>query len=282
MELKSVFLAIGLLALPSFAGMAGTASAAEAPVSTLQPGSLRVCVFAWPPFASKQQDGTWSGWDVEYMAAFAASAGLSMELVELPEFKGIWNAPGSDRCDVAATGISYLRSREAETGPAGHWSAYYFGVSRAYLVRTADAGKLSGVQDLGGKTVIVTDQSTAHHDLVNRMTAAGLKDVKITFTNDEVLAAKTVRDTTDPNGPFAYGAGIASVRDLAATLGGLSVAWEHCNMLEDGSERTEPFSFVVRSASTGLPELLDAFIASGRFAYAGGKGSDISCSGGAP
>ena len=87
-------------------------------------------------------------------------------------------------------------------------------------------------------------------------------------TDSEVAAARLVQKGC----AFAYGGGYGSVVELAK-LGGLKEAWPHCNMVKtagkNGQEElkpfAEPFSFVVRTASTDLPAALNAFIQSHQY-----------------
>jgi ABC-type amino acid transport substrate-binding protein len=231
-----------------------------AAIQTLQPGILQVCLYpGFAPFASKDGD-RWVGADVDYLQAFATQQKLTFQPVEIAEFSGIWNLPGKGTCDLAATGISDLKERRDQTGEAGLWSDHYYRVVRSFAVATG--ATLNGVEDLRDKTVIVTGDSTADHDLRNRLERAGLTNsVTIETTTDEAAAAIQVRDGGGV--PFAYGGGLGSIQDLVQRLGGLAVAWQHCNMLDDGSEVDEPFSFVVRAQSTGLADALNRYIAGG-------------------
>ncbi len=247
-------------AAPATAGHATKAAV----IHTLHPGVLQVCLYAgFKPFAWKE--GTvWKGWDVDYLAAFAKANGLAFQPVEAPEFDGIWLRPGKNECDVAGTGISDTEARRKATGTLAQWSAAYYKVVRAFLVRTADRDKLKDVGDLRGKTVIVTLGSTADYDLRNRLQQAGITDVKIEGTNDEGAAAAKVR-----KGPqFAYGGGYGSVMDLAKD--GLTGVWPHCNLVEVGKGQfklyAEPFAFVARTASTGALAALNAYIPQHKYA----------------
>lgn len=243
-----------------FAGSSLVAAQAgfAAAITTIQSGTLQVCLYpGFKPFAWKEGN-TWKGWDVDYLTAFAKANGLAFKPVEEAAFSDIWLRPGRNECDIAATGISDTQDRRKATGTAGQWSATYYTVVRAFLVRTADKDKLKDVADLRGKTVIVTLDSTADSDLRNRMQQAKITDVKIEGTNDEGEAAAKVR-----KGPqFAYGGGYGSVMDLAKD--GLTVVWPHCNMTEVGKGEfkpyAEPFSFVARAKSTGLLTALNAYI----------------------
>lgn len=261
--------------------LASAPAQADGAITTLEPGTLQVCLYAgFAPFASKDDQGNWVGWDVDFLDGFAAANGfpaangLHFKPVEQALFNDIWLRPGQNECDIAATGISDLAARHA----AGNdWSNHYYRVSRSYLVRTADKDKLKGVCDLRGKTVIVTGGSTADHDLRNRVKHAGIADqVTILATDDEGKAAKVIHDGC----LFAYGGGLGSVQDQARRLGGLEVVWTHCNTVENGTQITpvdEPFSFVVRAASSGVLAALDQYIAQPTVPYEGQPAPDLHC-----
>jgi ABC-type amino acid transport substrate-binding protein len=121
----------GSLLVTTRAGFAAT-------ITTITPGTLQVCLYAgFKPFAWK--DGNvWKGWDVDYLTAFAKANHLAFKVVEEPAFNDIWLRPGKNECDIAGTGISDTQDRRKATGSAGQWSATYYTVVRAFLVRTAD------------------------------------------------------------------------------------------------------------------------------------------------
>lgn len=245
---------------------------AAAPLKTLVPGTLSVCLFAtFPPFAAKSETGGWEGWDVDYLKAFAATQGLGFRPVEVADFDGLWTRPGADACDIAASGIADLEVRRQATGPAGVWSEHYYFVLRAFGVRQADAGRLASGADLKGRTVMVVAGSTAEVDARSRVARGHVPDVTIVGTSDDVENARKVRDATGDDGPFAFGSGLGTVQYLARKMG-LVPVWPHCLMTPDGRERGEPFSFVVRAKSQGIARALNAFIA--KTPYGGGRGSD--------
>lgn len=230
--------------------LATARAAVAAPIRTLEAGTLKVCLYAgFAPFASKDKDGHWQGWDVDYLKAFAAENHLHFTVVE-KDFDGIWLQPGKDQCDIAGTGISDTQARRTATGKAGDWSNTYYHVLRAFLVRTADFTRLAKIDDLRGKKAIVTAGSTANTDLCYRMQGSnihpckkadgdhpchfpGLENFKETtrqqdpscvfieypWKKDEKCAASDVaagRDRDQDKGPpFAYGGGYGSVQALA-------------------------------------------------------------------
>lgn len=249
------------------------ASAASAdPVRTLAPGVLKVCLFpTFPPFSGQEADGRWTGWDVTFLTGFAAQLGLAFEPVGVPRYAGFWTKPGEDRCDIAAGGVADLPYRRAETGDKGIWSKTYTQVVRAFGVRAEDAGKLSSIADLAGRTVMVVEGSTAEIDLKNRAARAGVA-LTVIATSDDADNARRVRAGAGPDAPFAYGSGYGSVVFFNDRLGEMALAWPHCLMLADGTLAPERFAFIVRAASTGLAAALDRFIADPAHPYPGGAG----------
>lgn len=244
------------------------AGPAWAAPKTLQPGKLVVCLFPnFQPFVGKDAKGVWSGWDYDYLSAFAKQQGLQLEVYESKDFDGIWNLPGADKCDIAGSGISDLLARRNATGTKGVWSNTYYYVLRSFAVKKGD--KLNGLADLAGKRVIVTENSTADLDLSNRIDCnGGEPKVEIVRTNDETAAVKEV----SAGKAFAYGGGLGSIETLVAGTN-LEVAFTHRFMTSrrDGcAEVSEPFSFVVRAASTGLIEAFNAFVCAGA-GYPGNK-----------
>jgi polar amino acid transport system substrate-binding protein len=265
-----------MVSLPVLVLLSACSSGGEsaASVQTIEPGSLKVCLYpGFAPFAS-QQDGNWVGWDVEYLQSFADDLGLTMQPVKAPEFNDIWMRPGDGECDVAGTGITMLASRIGQTGPDTGWSTKYYNVARSFAVRNGTP--LEGIEDLAGKTVIVTKNSTADIDLTSRLTKAGIVDTKIEYTNNEADAAKRVAEA-GPDGPYAYGGGAGSIEALQKEIPGIQTKWIHCLMLPDGTISSEPFGFAVRAESTGVLEALNAFIEDSQNRYPGGPGSGVDC-----
>lgn len=268
----ALLLVLGLGSAPASA----LATAPSTRLSTLEPGKLKVCLYpGFQPFVGKV-DGQWTGWDVTYLKEFAQEQELELVPVEIDTFADIWTLPGQNECDVAGSGISDLPSRRDQTGSLGDWSDHYYDVYRAYLVRAEDEDELQSVHDLVGQTVIVTGDSTADYDLVNRLSCAHIDPSTLTIertTNEENAAAKVLSGEA-----FAYGGGLGSIQHLVETLSpqGLAVAWVHCNQQRNCAKATsEPFSFVVRHASTGVLDALNAFI--GRTRYPGKPGTGPTC-----
>jgi hypothetical protein len=287
---------------------AAARAAGEASFKTLEPGTLRVCLYAgFAPFASKDRQGRWQGWDVDYLAAFAQANALKLDVLE-SKFDGIWLAPGENVCDIAGTGISDTEDRRAAAGTTAVWSNTYYHVVRTFLVRTEQFARLARIDDLRGKRVLVTKGSTANSDICYRMAADNLHpcekpdgdqpchfkglDLKVTprasdrlcvdieypRDNEERNAAADVANSSDYS-TFAYGGGYGSVQGLVCEWGktqSLATVWPHCNMASDRKHAyAEPFSFVVRAADSALAHTLNCYINS--HPYAGTPIPDLGC-----
>ena len=264
-----------LLPVSACGGGGGSSnSSVTSGVTTLEAGVLKVCLYpGFSPFAIKGDDG-WSGWDPDYLAAFAKEQGLRFEPVEVATFNDIWMRPGNDECDVAGTGITVTEARTQQTGSAIDWTDNYYSVARSLAVRKGT--KITSVEDLAGQTVVTTKGATADIDLLARIAAAGLTDVTVEYVNDEAVGTRRVADG-GPGGPIGFAAGVGSIDTLAASIPGIEATWIHCMMLSDGTVTSEPFAFTVRSGSTGVADALNTFIAAPTSAYGGGPGSGLDC-----
>lgn len=253
-------------------------SAAGAQVNISEPNALRVCLYpGFAPFAEKNPDGVWNGWDVRYLQSFAATINKTFIPVEIASFTDIWMGPVRGLCDVAATGISDLPERRIQTGSRAVWTTHYYQVVRAFLVKESDQGLLKNQDSMRGKTVIVTENSTAHLDLVNRLGPEQINGVKIEFTTNEQAAALRVKNGVGQDTVFAYGGGLGSLQYLATKLGALAVVWPHCYMTSKLNEQAEPFSFVVSAEAPDLLEKLNTFIRLKNTPYPGGTGPELKC-----
>lgn len=237
------------------------ASAAQAAVTTLTPGALTVCTYpGFAPFDQVGADGRWQGWDATFITGFATQEGLAVKVVPVQQFNGIWQLPGRDRCDVAAAGIGNEPQRRAQS-PGTTWSSTYYTVIRAFAVRKGST--LTGPKDLAGKTVIVTKGSTADQDLVQQVKQHHVPHVTIRYTDNEGAAVALVARGK----VFAYGGGLGSVQYQARRFRNIKVVWPHRMLMPNGTLGREVFSFPVRTASTGVVQALNAYIAANKPRY---------------
>ena len=252
-----------------------TKSTSGASLKTLEPGVVSVCLYpGFAPFAIKGEDGTWSGWDVEFLEGFAKQQGLTLKPVEFSTFDNIWMRPGNDECDLAGTGITKTADRSAATGTGATWSSTYYSVARGFAV--LDGVQVQGIGDLAGHVVLATKGSTADLDLQARIKNAGITNVTLQYVDAGVDAAKQLV-AGGSDAPIGFAEGVGSVETLVQQFPKLELAWQHCMMLPDGSISSEPFGFPVRAKSTGVAAALDSYIGRPTAAYPGGPGTGRDC-----
>ena len=237
-----------------------------AAVTTLHAGRLTVCTYGgFAPVCFKDAAGDLVGLDVSFLARFAESEGLALDMIDRT-FDGIWALPDMNVCDIAAAGITRLDSRYV--GEGASWSDAYFQVNRSLLVRTAEQLVFDDHASLVGKKIVVTRGSTADIDAQTRYPDCTLQYVDEVAMGQHDPQEYVVKTLLADREVDAFGEGDVSNQYLRDTYGkdvegGLVLADIHPI---DGPDET--FSFVARNASTGLLERLNAFIAANKGSYA--------------
>jgi len=227
---------------------------------------LTVCIYGgFAPFCYTNPAGQIIGLDIAFLTRFAESLGLAMVTIERP-FDGLWTLPGANLCDVAGAGIMQRDDRPVE--PGGSWSDPYFEVQRSLLVRAADTAAFDDYETLSGKRIVVTRGSTADIDAKTRYPRCTIQFVDEVAAGQPDPQAFVVTPLLANHEIDAFGEGEVSSQYLRDTYGqdvagGLALA--DCHPLDD---QTETFNFVVRDASTGLLDRLNAFIAEHGESYA--------------
>jgi len=268
-----IVLAFAFFVLSSCGGKSADSSAEG--LQTLNPGELSVCLYpGFAPFAIENQDGTWGGWDPDYLSNFAKQQGLKLKPVEISSFDNIWMRPGNDECDIAATGITKTADRVTQVGSASTWTSVYYSVARGLAVK--EGVTVNSIQDLAGHVVMSTKGSTADIDLASRIKNSGISNITVVYADGQDDAAKAVLGES-ATGPIGFAEGVGSVQQIVKENPGLTLAWQHCLMLPDGTISSEPFSFPVRAKSTGLANAMSSFIEKSSNAYPGGPGSGRDC-----
>lgn len=215
----------------------------------LTPATLTVAAYdAFAPI-SWSNNGEPAGRDIDFLRRFAAQQGLALRVRFFP-FDKLWERPGRDSCDLAAAGIAPL----AERISAGVvWSAPYFVVQRALLIRAADAPTLRTIEDFAGRMIAVTRGSTAEQDTRARRPDSA----QIVFYADQQQALMDLSEGRID----AYATGDASCDYLVGRYRGrFAVADRHPFVFP------ETFAFAVRVASDILAPL-NSFIAAERESY---------------
>jgi ABC-type amino acid transport substrate-binding protein len=238
------------------------------PVTTLFPDRLTVCTYGgFAPVCYKNADGQLVGFDVSFLTRFAESLGLPIVTIE-KSFNGIWTWPGKDECDVAGAGVMRQDEKKRPIGPHASWSDPYFQVNRSLLIRTQDAAAFADYKRLKGKTIVVTEGSTADTDAQERYPNCTIKYVDQVAAGHPDAQEYIVRTLLANHKVDAFGEGDVSNQYLAAqygkdVLGGLALADVHPI---DGP--TETFNFIVRNASSGILDRLNDFITKNKGSYA--------------
>jgi polar amino acid transport system substrate-binding protein len=133
---------------------AGTGTAAPA-LETIESGRLTVCTDApYPPF-EYEENGEYTGFDMELLRAIGGKLGLELAVTVQP-FDGIWLAPASGKCDIVASAMTITPERQANA----LFSEPYFDADQSLLVRAEDADRLTGLEALEGAAIGVQSGTT--------------------------------------------------------------------------------------------------------------------------
>jgi polar amino acid transport system substrate-binding protein len=119
-------------------------------------GTLTVCTDTpYPPMEYVDDDGEYTGFDMDLMKAIADDLGLDFAVVE-PGWDAITGGLAYDQCDVAAASITITEEREE----AVDFSDPYFEAKQSLLVRT-DSG-ITSLADMDGQRLAVQTGTTGH------------------------------------------------------------------------------------------------------------------------
>src|ERR1700744_6343732 len=238
-----------------------------ATVKTLFPGRLTVCTYGgFAPVCYKNPDGQLVGFDISFLARFAESLGLAIVTAEKP-FNDIWTWPGKNACDVAGAGVMRQDEKKRPIGPRASWTDAYFQVNRSLLIRTQDAAAFADYERLSGKTIVVTEGSTAGTDARERSPNCTIKCVDDVAAGQPDAQEYIVRTLLANHEVDAFGKGDVSNQYLADhygkdVTGGLMLADVH----KIGG-LTETFNFIVRNDSSGVLDGLNDFITKNKGSY---------------
>ena len=129
---------------------------AEPKFTPVAEGKLTVCSdVPYEPFEYQDEQGNWTGFDMDIMSAVASRYGLTMEVSKQP-FDSILVAVNAGTCDVVASSVTITDERKKNV----LFSDPYFDADPSLLVRKEDAGTLVDLASLAGKTVAVQSGTT--------------------------------------------------------------------------------------------------------------------------
>ena len=109
--------------------------------------------------------------------------GLNLNIIE-NQFDGLWDMPGLDECDIAAAG---MMSEGRDLGSKGIWSKSYITVKRSLLIRHSDIDTFKQPGDFYGKKIVVTPESAAHIDAVERYQQYGAIIIPAVPSQNEIV-----------------------------------------------------------------------------------------------
>lgn len=133
-----------------------TTVASGGELELVKAGSLTVCSDApYEPFEFQDENGEWTGFDMDVVRSIAEDNGLELE-VSVQPFDGIWLAPAAGKCDMVASSMTITEEREN----AADFTQSYFDAFQSLLVRKADAATYSSLDALAGKKIAVQTGTT--------------------------------------------------------------------------------------------------------------------------
>lgn len=151
--LRSAVLLIGVLAV--VAAACGSSENESGTFSTVKADTLTVCTDAPYPPMEFEENGAYTGFDMDLIRAIATDLGLGLEVVNSgfdPITSG--SAMTAGDCDIAAASITITDAREANID----FSAPYFLADQSLLVKK-DSG-ITTLSDIVGMTLAVQSGTT--------------------------------------------------------------------------------------------------------------------------
>src|SRR5205814_7960672 len=117
----------------------------------------------------------------DLLRAVATRAGLGMTVKDLP-FDGILGSLAAGDCDVVASAVTIKPERAQQVD----FTKPYFDADQSLLVKAADAGELSSLDKLAGKSIGVQSGTTGE-----------------TYAKEHAPKAATVKGFEDSDGLFS-------------------------------------------------------------------------------
>lgn len=158
-------LALALLA----AGCSDDDSVDIGSLGLISDGTLTVCTDSPYPPMEYEEDGEFTGFDIELMRAIADDLGLEASIVNIgfdPITSGL--AMDSGECDIAAASITITEEREANID----FSDGYFSGDQSLL--TTEGSGIASISDLSGKNLGVQTGTTGEQYAAENATNANM------------------------------------------------------------------------------------------------------------
>jgi ABC-type amino acid transport substrate-binding protein len=146
--------ALGLAALRAYGGLVGVDPAWE---RIQREGVVRVGMDAsFPPFEAVDDQGRFSGLDVDLATALAERWGVRVEFVNV-HFDGLYDALRADRFDLIISALPYDRTMTRDVA----YTVSYYDAGQVLLAPAA-VGNVQSIADLDGRRCGVELGSEAH------------------------------------------------------------------------------------------------------------------------
>ena len=141
-------------------------------VETISDGKLTVCTDSpYEPFEWQDDNGDWTGFDIELLTAVADNlGGLTLDVIDQP-FEGIWLAPAAKKCDVVGSAMTITYERKA----AAQFTDPYFNADQSLLVPADQKDTLVDEMSLAGKTIAVQSNTTGESYAKEHFTESTIK-----------------------------------------------------------------------------------------------------------
>ncbi|MDZ7679141.1 MAG: amino acid ABC transporter substrate-binding protein [Acidimicrobiales bacterium] len=159
----------------------------ESVLASVQDSGVVVCGVndAVPGFGFVDEDGNFSGFDVDYCRAIAAAVLGDAEAVEYVPLTAAqrFTALQSGEIDVLVRNTTWTASRDGGEGAAFATTTFYDG--QGMMVR-AD-GDIGSIDDMGGASVCVLSGTTTELNLATVFNARGLDYSPLSFEDNDTL-----------------------------------------------------------------------------------------------
>lgn len=218
-----------------------SATGAALSIETISDGRLTACTDApYPPF-ELEENGEFTGFDMEILRAIGQNLDLELAVTVQP-FDGIWLAPASGRCDIVGSAMTITPERAANA----LFSDPYFDADQSLLVRAEDEDVYAELEDLADRTIGVQSGTTG-----------------ALYAQENAPEGATIRDFDEPAALFpALLSG-----QIDAVLQDFPVNLERARTADDvfappvRFETGEQYGFAVAEDNTALKEAVDAELA---------------------
>ncbi len=148
-----------------------------------------------PGFGFLEEDGSYSGFDIDFCKVIAAAVLGDPEAIEYVPLAADarFTALQSGEIDVLVRNTTWTATRDGSEGAAFATTTFYDG--QGMMVKASSG--ITSIDDMGGATVCVLSGTTTELNLSSRFEAAGLSYEPLTFDDNEVLQQSFQEDQCD-------------------------------------------------------------------------------------